>query len=175
MRHFESVKPHFYTCRNVVLHFQNVSFFGKVILSRFDLIFSIIDKPNREKDMELAIHILYSHKAGEVIENIAKSKKTKYTREEQEDLVKNIMPVLSPEFLRKYVAYAKRNIFPTRSDQTLTQRRIKQKQHRSFCHQHARYKPSAKSATRSNCCVWHFLQCRLGRQILVCDTRQSQL
>jgi len=69
--------------------------------------------------MELAIHILYSHKAGEVIENIAKSKKTKYTREEQEDLVKNIMPVLSPEFLRKYVAYAKRNIFPVMNDDAL--------------------------------------------------------
>jgi replicative DNA helicase Mcm len=86
------------------------------LLSRFDLIFSIIDKPNRERDMELAIHILYSHKAGEVIENIAKSKKTKYTKEEQENLVKNIMPVLSPEFLRKYVAYAKRNIFPVMND-----------------------------------------------------------
>ncbi|RLI49618.1 hypothetical protein DRO61_04830 [Candidatus Bathyarchaeota archaeon] len=86
------------------------------LLSRFDLIFSILDKPNRETDTALATHILRTHKAGEVSENILRSKKSKHTKEEQDGLMKNIMPIFTPEFVRKYVAYAKRNIFPVMTD-----------------------------------------------------------
>ncbi len=86
------------------------------LLSRFDLIFSILDKPNRETDTALATHILRTHKAGEVSENILRSKKSKHTKEEQDGLMKNIMPIFTPEFVRKYVAYAKRNVFPVMTD-----------------------------------------------------------
>jgi replicative DNA helicase Mcm len=89
------------------------------LLSRFDLIFSIIDKPNRTKDTELAYHILFSHKAGEIRESIMRSKKSKYTKKEQDEMMKRIIPIFSPEFLRKYVAYAKRNIFPVMTDEAL--------------------------------------------------------
>ena len=89
------------------------------LLSRFDLIFSIIDKPNRERDTNLATHILLTHKAGEVSEQISRLKKSKYTKKEQENLLKIVMPVFTPEFLRKYVAYAKRNIFPVMTDDAL--------------------------------------------------------
>jgi len=87
------------------------------LLSRFDLIFSIIDKPNRKIDTDLATHVLRTHKAGEVAENIAKSKKSKHTKKEQDGLMENVMPIFEPEFLRKYVAYAKRSIFPVMSDE----------------------------------------------------------
>ena len=86
------------------------------LLSRFDLIFSILDKPNRETDTALATHILRTHKAGEVSESILRSKKSKHTKEEQDGLMKNVMPIFTPEFVRKYVAYAKRNVFPVMSD-----------------------------------------------------------
>jgi len=89
------------------------------LLSRFDLIFSIVDKPNRKVDTDLATHILRTHKAGEVSENISKSKKTKHTKKEQDILMENIMPIFAPEFIRKYVAYAKRNIFPVLNDDAL--------------------------------------------------------
>lgn len=89
------------------------------LLSRFDLIFSILDKPNRATDTALATHILLSHKAGEVIENISRTKKSKFTKKEQDALTKNIVPTFDPEFLRKYVAYAKRNIFPVMTDEAL--------------------------------------------------------
>ena len=89
------------------------------LLSRFDLIFSIIDKPNRTKDNDLATHILLTHKAGEVTEQISRIKKSKYTKKEQESLMKIILPTFPPEFLRKYVAYAKRNIFPVMTDDAL--------------------------------------------------------
>jgi replicative DNA helicase Mcm len=86
------------------------------LLSRFDLIFSIIDKPDIRRDTDLATHILRTHKSGEVSENILKSKHSKYTLADQELLLKNVLPVFTPEFLRKYVAYAKRNIFPVMND-----------------------------------------------------------
>ena len=89
------------------------------LLSRFDLIFSILDKPNRDRDSELASHILQTHKAGEVKENIVKSMKSKFNLKEQEKLMENVMPNLTPEFLRKYVAYAKRNIFPVMNNDAL--------------------------------------------------------
>jgi len=89
------------------------------LLSRFDLIFSILDKPNRSRDTDLASHILLSHKAGEVLENINRTKKSKFSKKEQEKLVKSITPVFEPEFLRRYVAYAKRNIFPVMTNEAL--------------------------------------------------------
>ena len=89
------------------------------LLSRFDLIFSIIDKPNIDRDNQLALHILQTHKAGEVQENIAKSKKSKFSKKQGDKLLSNVLPKLEPDFLRKYVAYAKRNIFPVMSDDAL--------------------------------------------------------
>ena len=89
------------------------------LLSRFDLIFSILDKPNRNNDTDLASHILRTHKAGEVSESIKRNKKSKYKKKYQEELEKTIMPFFDPEFLRKYVAYAKRNVFPVMQDEAL--------------------------------------------------------
>jgi replicative DNA helicase Mcm len=89
------------------------------LLSRFDLIFSIIDKPDRQTDTDLATHILLTHKAGEVTEQISRLKKSRHTKKEQESLMKIVMPTFDPEFLRKYVAYAKRNIFPVMTDEAL--------------------------------------------------------
>ena len=58
------------------------------ILSRFDLIFIIEDKPNAERDHSLAGHILKIHQES------------------------NINYVIEPEFMRKYIAYARRNVQP---------------------------------------------------------------
>jgi len=89
------------------------------LLSRFDLIFSIIDKPERKRDTDLATHVLYTHKSGEINEQIKKVKKTSYTKKEHDRLTKMIIPTYSPDFLRKYVAYSKRNIFPVMTDEAL--------------------------------------------------------
>ena len=89
------------------------------LLSRFDLIFSILDKPNRKIDTELATHILGSHKAGEVHENITKSKDPLYSKAQESVLMEHVKPILDPEFVRKYVAYAKRNVFPVLTDEAL--------------------------------------------------------
>jgi len=59
------------------------------ILSRFDLKFALRDVPDKEKDEKLATHILET--------------RLKPSRVE---------PLISPEFLRKYIAYARKNCKP---------------------------------------------------------------
>lgn len=62
------------------------------IISRFDLIFVIEDKPSREGDSELADHILKIHKENTISYEI------------------------EPELLRKYIAYARKNCNPRLTD-----------------------------------------------------------
>jgi len=63
------------------------------ILSRFDLTFVIEDKPNVENDRKLAQHILKIHQ------------------------MNNVDYEIEPELLRKYIAYARRNINPKLTDE----------------------------------------------------------
>ncbi len=59
------------------------------LLSRFDLIFIVTDKPDAEKDRKIAEHILSLHRR------------------------ESVEPPLDIDFLRKYITYAKRNCSPT--------------------------------------------------------------
>ncbi len=59
------------------------------LLSRFDLKFALRDIPDKEKDELLATHILETRLKPE-----------------------SVKPLISPEFLRKYVAYARKNCSP---------------------------------------------------------------
>jgi len=61
------------------------------LLSRFDLIFPIIDVLDTEKDTQLADHILATHMGKDVSEE---------------------KRMIERDFLRKYIAYARRKIFP---------------------------------------------------------------
>ena len=66
------------------------------IISRFDLIFVIEDKPSREGDSKLAEHILKIHQSNTVDYEI------------------------EPELLRKYIAYARKNVNPVLTDEANT-------------------------------------------------------
>jgi replicative DNA helicase Mcm len=59
------------------------------LLSRFDLKFALRDVPDREKDERLATHILETRLNPEII-----------------------IPELKPEFIRKYIAYGRKNMKP---------------------------------------------------------------
>jgi replicative DNA helicase Mcm len=63
----------------------------ETLLSRFDLKFALMDIPNIEIDTKMAEHILKS----------------------MEPTYEKAIPLIDPKFLRKYVAYARKNIFPT--------------------------------------------------------------
>lgn len=66
------------------------------ILSRFDLIFVVEDKPSRDGDTKLAEHILKIHQSN------------------------TVDYAIEPELLRKYIAYARKNINPTLTDGAIT-------------------------------------------------------
>lgn len=66
------------------------------LLSRFDFIFSLLDRPNREHDAGIARHMLRQREA----------------KPDGEAAAKDIVPV---ELFRKYVAYARRYINPVLS------------------------------------------------------------
>ncbi|MBC7081744.1 MAG: minichromosome maintenance protein MCM [Thermoplasmatales archaeon] len=70
------------------------------LLSRFDLIFPLTDKPDKERDEKMATHILEAHRYGERLQK------------EKNLEIDKMKPFFEPEFLRKYVAYAKRNVHP---------------------------------------------------------------
>jgi replicative DNA helicase Mcm len=77
------------------------------LLSRFDIIFTMIDRPQAERDRELAEHILKGHRVGE----IARRRESGAVAPPTGELEVPFTPTFSPDFLRKYVAYAKR-IYP---------------------------------------------------------------
>jgi replicative DNA helicase Mcm len=89
------------------------------LLSRFDLIFSLLDKPNRDKDNQLASHILRTHQAGEVREHRLAHPSGAYTVEDEDQLMQRVKPDIEADLLRKYVAFAKRNVFPVLTDEAL--------------------------------------------------------
>ncbi|HLM91407.1 MAG TPA: LAGLIDADG family homing endonuclease [Thermoplasmata archaeon] len=76
------------------------------LLSRFDVIFSIQDHPNQERDRRLANRILASHREGEVAGAGGIG------------VAAEVAP-FSPDLLKKYIAYARRNIRPILSDAAL--------------------------------------------------------
>ncbi|HYA10709.1 MAG TPA: minichromosome maintenance protein MCM [Thermoplasmata archaeon] len=73
------------------------------LLSRFDVIFSIRDQPNQERDRRLANRILASHRDVELV---------------GEGLTEGELPPFSPDLLKKYVAYA-RGVRPHLADEAL--------------------------------------------------------
>lgn len=67
---------------------------GPVVLSRFDLKFPIRDIPDSERDSELADHVL---------ESLTKPKR--------------VEPIIEPDLIRKYVAYARTHCEPKPTDE----------------------------------------------------------
>jgi len=87
------------------------------LISRFDLIFTVTDQPDAEADAELADHILQANYAGELNTHRTETTTSNYTEEEVERVTEDVAPTIDPELLRKYVAYAKRNCYPTMTEE----------------------------------------------------------
>lgn len=66
------------------------------ILSRFDLLFVMKDRPSLEEDERMASHILHVHKQAELVK-----------------------PPISPDVLRKYIGYARRMIKPRMTEEAI--------------------------------------------------------
>lgn len=88
------------------------------LLSRFDAIFTMTDRPNSEQDRKVAAHILKAHRRGEVKLQEAPEQITAVDTAEILRDSTGLMPAMDREFLRKYVAYSKR-ITPIMSDEAV--------------------------------------------------------
>ncbi|MCQ1536310.1 minichromosome maintenance protein MCM [Methanosarcina sp. KYL-1] len=86
------------------------------LLSRFDLIFVLLDTPNHALDSRIANHILQSHYAGELHEQREKLPGSLITEEFVEAELEVIEPVIEADIMRKYVAYARKNVYPVMED-----------------------------------------------------------
>ena len=82
------------------------------LLSRFDLIFILADKPDHQRDEAIAEHILKAHGTGELIAQHAREPLEGVDEEYIQRELAPVMPEIEPAMLRKYVAYAKRTCFP---------------------------------------------------------------
>ncbi|KAJ3126094.1 DNA replication licensing factor mcm8 [Nowakowskiella sp. JEL0407] len=98
---------------------------GSALLSRFDLVFILLDRPDEEMDMFLSDHIMKLHSGG-LKRRMEDSDGKKWNRREDDDddederplserlklgVNEDLDPIPQP-LLRKYVAYAKRYVQP---------------------------------------------------------------
>ena len=87
------------------------------LISRFDLIFRILDETNEELDKKIAEHIIKTNYIGE------RGTREKYAMNrgensvEMDQVVEEVKPEIEPDLFRKYIAYAKRNCFPVMSEE----------------------------------------------------------
>ncbi|MDO8538398.1 MAG: LAGLIDADG family homing endonuclease [archaeon] len=81
------------------------------LISRFDLFFMIRDVLDKEKDRDIAKHILETHRAGEILMQ-HKQKTITLKAAEKEELVKLLTPSIPPELFKKYISYARQKINP---------------------------------------------------------------
>ncbi|MEM0475715.1 MAG: minichromosome maintenance protein MCM [Candidatus Norongarragalinales archaeon] len=75
------------------------------LMSRFDLIFAVKDFPDEARDRGLVGHVLASHK-------LASEKRAP-------EPGSPINPEIPPELLRKYIAFARKNIFPILTEEAM--------------------------------------------------------
>jgi len=78
------------------------------LLSRFDLIFALLDKPNQEKDARIAEHIIKGHTRGQVMRQGPDASDPNVDYKEIMAETEDLRPYFEPDFMRKYVKYAKR-------------------------------------------------------------------
>ncbi|APX97369.1 LAGLIDADG family homing endonuclease [Natronorubrum daqingense] len=82
------------------------------LISRFDLIFTVTDQPDEEKDRNLAEHIITTNYAGELTTQREQMTSMDVSSEEIEEMTEQVDPEIDSELLRKYIAYSKQNCHP---------------------------------------------------------------
>ncbi|MWG34590.1 LAGLIDADG family homing endonuclease [Halomarina oriensis] len=87
------------------------------LVSRFDLIFTVTDKPDADRDRDLADHILTTNYAGELHTHRTENATSNYSDDEVEKITETVEPAIDADFLRKYIAYAKRTCFPVMTEE----------------------------------------------------------
>jgi len=95
------------------------------LLSRFDVIFPLADKPHKIEDTMVSSHILRTQKGGEMkiqmkhTDELENGQKEIFKREDLEELLTVNEPVITVELLRKYIAYTRITCFPVMTDSAM--------------------------------------------------------
>ncbi|TMT85307.1 minichromosome maintenance protein MCM [Haloterrigena sp. H1] len=87
------------------------------LISRFDLIFTVTDQPDEEKDRNLAEHIITTNYAGELTTQREEMSSLDVSDAEIDEMTEQVDPEIDAELLRKYIAYAKQNCHPRMTDE----------------------------------------------------------
>jgi len=87
------------------------------LISRFDLIFTVTDQPDPERDADLAEHIIRTNYAGELETQRTRMTNMEVSREEVAEATEEVAPEIEPDLLRKYIAFARRNCFPRMTEE----------------------------------------------------------
>ena len=87
------------------------------LISRFDLIFILQDKPDERRDSNIAGHILKSHYAGELGAHRGHNASSFVTEAAIKEAQNPILPDIDADLMRKYIAYAKRKVFPVMTEE----------------------------------------------------------
>lgn len=80
--------------------------------TRFDLIFTVYDIPNMSYDNAISEHIMNSHRIGAIIQNRDNAENSEYTEADIQAGSREAEAPISKELLKKYIVYARANIFP---------------------------------------------------------------
>ncbi|PCR91633.1 minichromosome maintenance protein MCM [Natrinema ejinorense] len=87
------------------------------LISRFDLIFTVTDTPDEEKDRNLAEHIITTNYAGELTTQREEMSSLEVSTDEIDEMTEQVDPEIDAELLRKYIAYAKQNCHPRMTEE----------------------------------------------------------
>jgi len=89
------------------------------LMSRFDVIFMVRDKPDAVQDAALAEHVLKSHLGGEMKMHREKLEDDMYSEDEVDESLRRNQPDIDADLLRKYVAYSRRECYPVITKEAL--------------------------------------------------------
>ncbi|MDF9748351.1 minichromosome maintenance protein MCM [Natrinema salsiterrestre] len=87
------------------------------LISRFDLIFTVTDTPDEEKDRNLAEHIITTNYAGELTTQRKEMNQLEVSTEEIDEMTEQVDPEIDADLLRKYIAYSKQNCHPRMTEE----------------------------------------------------------
>lgn len=80
--------------------------------SRVTLTYIMLDTPEVRMDSAISDHILKNHRIGGMIQNHQHANEPLHTEKEIQDCVSEIKAPIEEDLLRKYIAYARTNIYP---------------------------------------------------------------
>ncbi|MFD1635317.1 type I restriction enzyme HsdR N-terminal domain-containing protein (plasmid) [Haloplanus ruber] len=86
-------------------------------VSQFDLVFTVVDRPDPEEDIEAAERILETNRERERDTRRENTVESEPTQSEVEEAARTAAPIVEPEFLREYISYARETYYPTLTDE----------------------------------------------------------